>query len=99
MFLTRAAASPSWSSEDEQGADHADIRREQEGGGKPVCVAETVALLVYAQQHHLAQFSYWDLNRDRACDPSVPHNWADGSCSSVSQQPYDFTKITAQYHG
>jgi hypothetical protein len=57
------------------------------------------SLLGYAQQHHLAQFSYWDLNRDRACDPSVQHNWADGSCSSVSQQPYDFTKITAQYHG
>jgi hypothetical protein len=57
------------------------------------------ALLGYAQQHHLAQFSYWSLNRDRACDPSVPHNWADGTCSSVDQQPYDFTKIVAGYHG
>jgi Carbohydrate binding domain/Fibronectin type III domain len=57
------------------------------------------ALLGYAQQHHLAQFGYWDLNRDRACDPSVPHNWADGACSSVTQQPYDFTRIVAGYHG
>ena len=33
------------------------------------------------------------------CDPSVPHNWAEGYCSSVDQQPYDFTKIVAQYGG
>jgi hypothetical protein len=56
-------------------------------------------LLGYAQSKHVGWFSYWDLNRDRACDPSVPHNWADGACSSVDQQPYDFSKIVAQYRG
>jgi hypothetical protein len=56
-------------------------------------------LLGYAQSKHVGWFSYWSLNRDRACDPSVPHNWADGTCSSVSQNPYDFSKIVAQYHG
>src|SRR2546421_8098340 len=55
------------------------------------------ALLGYARSKHVGWFSYWSLNRDRACDPSVPHNWADGSCSSVSQNPWDFTKIVAQY--
>jgi hypothetical protein len=57
------------------------------------------SLLGYARSKHVGWFSYWSLNRDRACDPSVPHNWADGSCSSVSQNPYDFTKIVAQYTG
>jgi Carbohydrate binding domain len=57
------------------------------------------ALLAYAQSKHVGWFSYWSLNRDRACDPSVPHNWADGSCSSVAQNPYDFSKIIAQYNG
>ncbi len=57
------------------------------------------SLLGYARSKHVGWFSYWSLNRDRACDPSVPHNWADGSCSSVAQNPYDFTKIIAQYTG
>jgi Glycosyl hydrolases family 18 len=57
------------------------------------------ALLAYAQQKHLGWFANWALNRDRSCDPSVPHNWAEGFCSSVSQQPYEFTKIVAQYGG
>ena len=28
-----------------------------------------------------------------------PHNWADGTCSSVSQNPYDFARIVASYAG
>jgi chitinase len=57
------------------------------------------ALIIYAQQHHLGWVSYWALNRDRPCDPNVAHSWADGNCSSVAQQPYEFTKIVAQYNG
>ncbi|HEV7898268.1 MAG TPA: chitinase, partial [Planosporangium sp.] len=56
-------------------------------------------LLSYARAKHVGWFSYWSLNRDRACDPSVPHGWADGSCSSVSQQPYEFSAIVASYTG
>jgi hypothetical protein len=56
-------------------------------------------LLAFAQSKHVAQFSYWDVNRDRACDPSVPHNWADGACSSVDQSPYDFTRTITRYTG
>jgi hypothetical protein len=56
-------------------------------------------LLSYARSKHVGWFSYWSLNRDRACDPSVPHNWAEGYCSSVSQTPYEFSKIVAQYTG
>ena len=57
------------------------------------------ALLTYARSKHVGWFSYWSLNRDRACDPSVPHNWADGTCSSVAQSDWDFSKIVAQYTG
>ncbi len=56
-------------------------------------------LLGYAQGKHAAALSSWDLNRDRACDPGVPHNWADGACSSVDQGTWDFTKIITQYNG
>jgi hypothetical protein len=61
--------------------------------------ADFSALLTYARSKHFGWFSYWSLNRDRACDPSVPHNWADGTCSSVSQNAGDFSKIVAQYTG
>lgn len=57
------------------------------------------ALLSFAKANHPAWFAYWSANRDRACDPSVPHNWADGTCSSVAQNPWDFTKILVQYNG
>ncbi|MFC5911178.1 carbohydrate binding domain-containing protein [Streptacidiphilus monticola] len=56
-------------------------------------------LLGFVQANHAAQFSYWDVNRDRACDPSTVHYWADGACSSVTQNPYDFTKILVKYAG
>ena len=56
-------------------------------------------LLAYARANHFGWLSNWSLNRDRVCDPSVPHGWADGTCSSVSQNDWDFTKIVAQYNG
>ncbi|NJC73263.1 carbohydrate-binding protein, partial [Planosporangium thailandense] len=56
-------------------------------------------LLAYARDRHVGWLSFWSLNRDRACDPSVPHNWAEGYCSSVDQQPYEFSKIVAAYAG
>ncbi|MFC1429141.1 carbohydrate binding domain-containing protein [Streptacidiphilus sp. N1-3] len=56
-------------------------------------------LLAFVKSNHAAAFSYWAVNRDRACDPSVVHNWADGTCSSVTQNPYDFTKIITQFNG
>ncbi|HEX4462375.1 MAG TPA: carbohydrate-binding protein, partial [Polyangia bacterium] len=57
------------------------------------------SILAYAQSKHLGWLANWALNRDRACDNSQPLNWANGFCSSVDQQPYDFTKILAQYGG
>jgi Carbohydrate binding domain len=56
-------------------------------------------LLAYAQSKHVGWLSFWSLNRDRVCDSSVAHAWADGACSSVTQSPYEFTKIVSQYTG
>ncbi|MEU3458840.1 hypothetical protein ABZ721_02635 [Streptomyces sp. NPDC006733] len=45
--------------------------------------------------HHIARYSFWSVNRDRACGSG-----SDGdSCSGVSQSPYDFTKIIVKYQG
>ncbi|WP_406012498.1 chitinase [Streptomyces sp. NBC_00984] len=52
-------------------------------------------ILGYAQQHHIARYAFWSVNRDRACGSG-----SDGdACSGVSQSPYEFTKIVVQYKG
>jgi chitinase len=52
-------------------------------------------MLNYASQHHIARFTFWSVNRDRPCagggDPSA--------CSGIAQQPWDSTRIVAQYRG
>ncbi|MEW1859648.1 ricin-type beta-trefoil lectin domain protein [Streptomyces sp. NPDC088194] len=53
-------------------------------------------ILGYAQAHHLARLTFWSANRDRPCPGAYPN---DDTCSGVSQQPWDFTRILAQYAG
>ncbi|MEV5981247.1 chitinase [Streptomyces sp. NPDC052114] len=64
--------------------------------GETVTTADFKKILAYAKEHHIARFAYWAVNRDRACGSGGD---AGDSCSGVSQAPYDFTKIVAQYGG
>ncbi|TDW24065.1 chitinase [Kribbella kalugense] len=64
--------------------------------GETVRLQDYKTMLAYAQQHHLARFTFWAVNRDRACGGS--NNDGD-SCSGISQSQYDFTKVAAQFHG
>lgn len=59
-----------------------------------VTVADFQTILAYAQQHHLARLTFWSVNRDRPCTGGV----AD-SCSGVSQQNWDYTRVFAKYTG
>ncbi|MER6115802.1 ricin-type beta-trefoil lectin domain protein [Streptomyces sp. NPDC001743] len=59
-----------------------------------VTVADFRTILGYAQQRHLARLTFWSVNRDRPCTGGG----AD-TCSGVSQQPWDYTKVFAQYAG
>jgi Carbohydrate binding domain len=56
-------------------------------------------LLAFAQANHPAWFSYWAINRDYQCPAGAVEPWAPGTCSNVTQNPYDFTKIIVQYNG
>jgi Fibronectin type III domain/Carbohydrate binding domain len=56
-------------------------------------------LLSFAASNHAAWLSFWSLNRDQPCPAGVQEPWAPGTCSNISQNPYDFTKIVAQYAG
>jgi Fibronectin type III domain/Carbohydrate binding domain len=61
--------------------------------------ATFTSLLGFAQQNNVAWFTFWSLNRDQPCPSGVQEPWAPGTCSNISQNPYDFTKIVAQYAG
>ncbi len=53
-------------------------------------------ILAFAQAHHLARLTFWSVNRDRECPGSVT---VSDECSGISQAPWAFTKLIAQYHG
>ncbi|MFF8918764.1 chitinase [Streptomyces sp. NPDC015032] len=63
--------------------------------GETVTTTDFRTILGYAQQHHIARYAFWSLNRDRACGFDGDAD----ACSGVSQSPYDFTKIVVQYKG
>ncbi|HEV7655785.1 MAG TPA: cellulose binding domain-containing protein [Mycobacteriales bacterium] len=66
--------------------------------GEIVRQADMRQILAYAQLHHLARFTYWSVNRDRQC--ATPEaGTTSGTCSSVTQAPWEFTSIVAQYRG
>jgi hypothetical protein len=56
-------------------------------------------LLAFAKSNHPALFSFWSANRDFPCPSGVVEPWAPGTCSNVTQNAYDFTKIIVQYGG
>jgi uncharacterized membrane protein len=66
--------------------------------GEFIRQADFQIMLSYARAHHLARFTYWSVNRDRQCATPEPGNTS-GTCSSVTQQPWEFTRIVAQYTG
>ncbi|MFJ9521387.1 chitinase [Kitasatospora sp. NPDC101801] len=63
--------------------------------GETVTTGDFRTILAYANQHHLARFSFWSVNRDRPCGSGTDAD----ACSSISQKAYDFTKIVVQYQG
>jgi hypothetical protein len=58
-----------------------------------VTTADFQTMLSYTRQHGLSRFTFWSVNRDRPCGSGTGAD----ACSGVSQQPWDFTKIVAQY--
>jgi chitinase len=60
--------------------------------------ADFQTTLDYATSHRLARYTFWSVNRDRQCaDPN--QSTTSGTCSSVPQTPWEFTKYTARFAG
>ncbi len=61
--------------------------------------SDFTTIINYAHSHGLKRLTYWSVNRDRSClavygttDPGTK-----GDCSSVTQSPWDFTKLFAGF--
>jgi chitinase len=61
-----------------------------------VSVEDFETMLAFAQQKHLARFTFWAVNRDRQCAGAEN---AGEDCSGLGQQPYAFSEVIARYHG
>ncbi|MER5636909.1 chitinase [Kitasatospora sp. NPDC002227] len=60
--------------------------------------ADFQTVLDFATAHKLARYTYWSVNRDRQCAGTVDPGLS-GSCSSVVQNDWDFTKYTVRFAG
>ncbi len=56
-------------------------------------------VLSYAQSHGLTRYTFWSVNRDLQCNPPNNNGQLSGTCSSVPQNSWDFTKYTAEFGG
>jgi chitinase len=63
--------------------------------GEYTYTSDFTTIINYAHAHNLKRLTYWSVNRDRSCQPiygSVDPG-TKGDCSSVTQNPWDFTKL------
>ncbi|MER7672889.1 carbohydrate-binding protein [Kitasatospora sp. NPDC096128] len=60
--------------------------------------ADFQSVLDFATAHGLARYTFWSVNRDRQCAGPVDPGLS-GSCSSVAQSDWDFTKYTVKFAG
>ncbi|WP_225224321.1 chitinase [Cellulomonas sp. JH27-2] len=57
--------------------------------------ADFQTVLDYALSHKLGRFTFWAVNRDRACVGTTDNS----VCSNVAQKDWDFTKFSVQFAG
>lgn len=56
-------------------------------------------VLNFVESNHLTRYTFWSVNRDRQCNPPDNNGSLSGTCSSVPQSDWDFTKIIVQFAG
>jgi len=59
-----------------------------------VSVEDFETILAFAQQNHLARFTFWAVNRDRQCQAGENEG---EDCSGIAQTPFAFTDVVARY--
>ncbi len=57
--------------------------------------SDFTTIINYAHSHGLKRLTFWSVNRDRSCNATygTTDPGTKGDCSSVTQNPWDFTKL------
>src|SRR6201996_8512828 len=54
-------------------------------------------VLSFAERNGLSRFTFWSVNRDRECNPPDNNGTLSADCSSVTQNPWDFTTYAVAF--
>src|ERR1700761_9721877 len=54
-------------------------------------------VLSFAESNGLSRFTFWSVNRDRQCNPPDNDGTLSADCSSVTQNPWDFTTYAVAF--
>ncbi|MGH3158743.1 MAG: chitinase [Streptosporangiaceae bacterium] len=54
-------------------------------------------VLSFAESVGMTRYTFWSVNRDRECDPPDNNDQTSSECSSVTQNPWDFTAYTVSF--
>ena len=54
-------------------------------------------VLNFAEGNGLGRYTFWSVNRDRECNPPSNNGSLSSECSSVTQNPWDFTAYTVAF--
>jgi chitinase len=66
--------------------------------GEMFTTADFASNLNFAKSVGLGRYTFWSVNRDRQC-PGGANSTTSGTCSSVVQSDWDFTKYDVQFAG
>ena len=88
-----------WSSTTAYSYEGVSLMNGRTDSGEYFSQSDFQTVLSFAQSNHLARFTYWSVNRDRQCNPPNNNGTLSGTCSSVPQNDWDFTKIVVQFGG
>jgi chitinase len=88
-----------WSSATAYAHEGVSLMNGRSDSGEYFLQADFQAVLDYVKSHGLSRFTFWSVNRDRQCNPPDNNGQTSGTCSSVAQGDWDFTRYTANFGG
>ncbi len=88
-----------WSSATAYSHEGVSLMNGRSDSGEYFYQSDFQTVLSFAKSNNLARFTYWSVNRDRQCNPPNNNGALSGTCSSVPQNDWDFTKIVVQFGG
>ncbi|OLB79395.1 MAG: hypothetical protein AUI14_10595, partial [Actinobacteria bacterium 13_2_20CM_2_71_6] len=88
-----------WTSSNAYNHEGVSLMNGRSDAGEMFPQSEFQTVLNYATSHGLSRYTFWSVNRDRQCSPPDNNGRTSGTCSSVAQTPWEFTKFTARFAG